>query len=98
MIESYMGFSGYLLCDLTSRELMCHIIGQIDKANGYFEQPEKVKNARESAIDYQAIEMYVSTEAVQELYDKYIDCDTPVPGQSSQEGAEKDQENGDKSN
>jgi len=75
LIENYMGFSGYLLLDITSRELMCHIIGQIDKQNGYFEQPEKSKNKREAAIDYQAIEMYVQTEAVQEIYDKYIDLD-----------------------
>lgn len=64
LIENYMGFHGYLMCDLTSRELLCHIIGKIDRANGYFEQPEKVKNQREAAIDYQAIEMYVQTEAV----------------------------------
>ena len=59
-----MSQEGYLLLDITSRELVCHIVGRIDKANGYFEQPEKVKNLKESAIDYQAIEWYVQTEAV----------------------------------
>lgn len=64
LIESYMSHEGYLLLDLTSRELICHIVGKIDKANGYFEQPEKVKNQKEMAIDYQAVDWYVQTEAV----------------------------------
>ena len=70
-----MCMDGYLLLDITSRELICHIVGKIDKANGYFDQPEKVKNPKEAAIDYQAVEWYVSSEAVQDLYDKYIDTD-----------------------
>jgi len=70
-----MSHEGYLLLDLTSRELICHILGRIDKANGYFLQPEKVKNEREAAIDYHAIEWYYNTEAVQDIYDKYIECD-----------------------
>lgn len=64
LIENYMGFSGYLLLDISCRELVCHIIGQLDKSNGYFEHPEKVKNSKEAQIDYQAIEMYVYTQAV----------------------------------
>jgi len=64
LIETYMSHEGYLLLDITSREFICYIIGNIDKANGYFEQPEKVKNPKEAAIDYNAIEMYVQTEAV----------------------------------
>ena len=64
LIDNYMSNEGYLLLDLSSRELICHIVGRIDKANGYFEQPEKVKNPKEAAIDYQAVEMYVDTEAV----------------------------------
>ena len=64
LIENYMSYEGYLLLDLTKRELLCHILGRIDKANGYFEQPEKVKNPKETAIDYQACEWYVQTEAV----------------------------------
>ena len=75
LIENYMSHEGYLLLDITSRELICYLIGKIDRANGYFDQPEKVKNAKEAAIDYNAIEMYVQTEAVQDLYDKYIECD-----------------------
>lgn len=75
VIENYMCMDGYLLLDITSRELICHIVGKIDKANGYFDQPEKVKNPKEAAIDYQAVEWYVSSEAVQDLYDKYIDTD-----------------------
>lgn len=75
LIENYMSYEGYLLLDLTQRELICHILGRIDKANGYFEQPEKVKNPREAAVDYQAAEWYVQTEAVSDLYAKYIDCD-----------------------
>jgi len=34
-----------------------------------------VKNKKEAQIDYQAIEMYVQTQAVSELYGKYIDSD-----------------------
>jgi hypothetical protein len=47
-----MSFSGYLLLDITCKELVCHIIGQLDKSNGYFEHPEKVKNSKEAQIDY----------------------------------------------
>jgi len=36
LIEGYMSYEGYLLMDLTCRELICHILGRIDKANGYF--------------------------------------------------------------
>ena len=79
VIENYMGFHGYLLCDLESRELLCHIVGQLDKANQYFGQPEKTQNKKEAAIDYQAVEMYVQTEAVQDIYDKYIECDDLIP-------------------
>lgn len=70
-----MSHEGYLLLDLTKRELLCHILGRIDKANGYFDQPEKVKNPKETAIDYQACEWYVQTEAVQDIYGTYLDCD-----------------------
>ena len=37
VVENYMGFTGFLLMDLSCRELLCHAIGQFDKANGYFE-------------------------------------------------------------
>ena len=50
LIETYMSHEGYLLLDITSRELICYIIGKIDRANGYFEQPEKVKNPKEAAF------------------------------------------------
>lgn len=36
LIESYMNFNGYLLCDISCKELLVHIIGQLDKSNGYF--------------------------------------------------------------
>jgi hypothetical protein len=75
LIENYMAHEGYLLCDLNKRELICHILGRIDKANGYFLQPEKVKSPKETAIDYDACEWYVQTEAVQDIYGTYLDCD-----------------------
>ena len=59
-----MGFNGYLLLDISRRELICHIVGKIDTANGYFDQPIKVKNPSEAKIDYQAAEAYVMYEAV----------------------------------
>ena len=67
-----MGWHGYLLCDLESRELVCHIIGKIDKANQYFAQPERLQNKREQSIDYEAIEDFVLHDAVDQIYDKYI--------------------------
>ena len=73
LIENYAGMSGFLLLDIHTKEMLAHLIGQVDKSNGYFNQPEKVKNEREAAIDYNAIELFVSTEAVQMLYDKYVD-------------------------
>ena len=63
VIGNYMAMDGYLMLDITSRELICYIIGKVDKANGYFDQPEKVKNPKEAAIDYQAVEWYVQSEA-----------------------------------
>mmetsp|Transcript_2175 Transcript_2175/g.3802 ORF Transcript_2175/g.3802 Transcript_2175/m.3802 type:complete len:83 (+) Transcript_2175:874-1122(+) len=68
-----MGMSGYLLLDITCREIVCHIVGKLDKANGYFEQPEKLKNKLEAKIDYQAAEAYVLYHAVQDIQTKYLD-------------------------
>jgi len=62
-----MSYSGYLLLDITCRELVCHIVGRIDKANGYFNQPEKVKNPKEAAIDYGVAESYAMYEAVSDI-------------------------------
>lgn len=59
LIENWAGMSGYMLLDLTSRELLCYIIMQIDKSNGYFDQPEKVKNEKEMAIDYETVDRFV---------------------------------------
>ena len=74
LIENWVGMSGYLLLDLTSREMLCYIIMQIDKSNGYFEQPEKVKNEKEMAIDYETVDRFVQTEAVMQIYEKYVEA------------------------
>jgi hypothetical protein len=52
LIEGYMSNEGYLLLDLNSRELICYILMKIDKSNGFFDHPMRVKNEKESKIDY----------------------------------------------
>jgi hypothetical protein len=52
LIEGYMSNEGYLLLDLNSRELICYILMKIDKSNGFFDHPIRVKNEKESKIDY----------------------------------------------
>lgn len=47
---------GFTLLDINDKFNMCNIIMMIDKSNGYFYHPEKVKNKKEQEIDYEQIE------------------------------------------
>lgn len=52
VIENY-GLVGYSLLDISDKISMCNILMRVDKGNGYFWDPEKMKNPKEKAIDYE---------------------------------------------
>lgn len=57
VIENF-GLVGYALLDIHDKFSMCNILMKIDKANGYFLEPEKINNPKEKEIDYEFIENY----------------------------------------
>ena len=52
---------GYTMIDINNKLSMCNIVMQIDKANGYFYDPDKVNNPKEMEIDYESVEKYFET-------------------------------------
>ena len=49
---------GFCIVDIHDKVSMCNIIMQIDKANGYFYDPEKTSNPKEMEIDYDSVREY----------------------------------------
>lgn len=45
----------YTLIDITNKMLMANIMLQIDSANGYFYDPQKLANPKEQEIDYEGL-------------------------------------------
>lgn len=54
---------------------MCNLLMQIDRTNGYFYDPEKLRNEKETQIDYEAVERYIDTEALLDIEEKYLEHD-----------------------
>ena len=52
MIENY-GLVGYSLLDISDKISMWNVLMRVDKGNGYFWDPEKMKNPKEKEIDYE---------------------------------------------
>ena len=52
---------GFSFLDIHNKFSMCNILMQVDKANGYFFNPEKLNNPKEREIDYDFIENYFRT-------------------------------------
>ena len=75
MLENYSRVS-FTLADITNQMSMTHAIWKIDKANSFFDQPSRVENAKETKLDYEAIEQYyMSSESIIDLEGKYFDKD-----------------------
>jgi hypothetical protein len=65
----------YTLVDITNRLSICHVVYQMDSANGYLGDPQRVGNQKETEIDYEAVKDYYEHDFIMELEDKYLDRD-----------------------
>jgi len=74
VIENF-SLVGYTLLDIHNKFSMCNVLMLVDKSNGYFHDPEKVKNPKEREIDYEAIEDYFRTEGIMDIEEKYLEND-----------------------
>ena len=63
----------YSLIDITNRLSMCHVLMQLDNANGYYHDPQKLANPKEMEIDYEAVKEYYEHEFVMDLEEKYLE-------------------------
>lgn len=61
------------MIDITDKMSMCHIVMQMDQANGYFYDPQKVANPKEMEIDYESLKEYFEHEALIDIEEKYLD-------------------------
>ena len=64
------------MVDIKDKMSMTHAIMRLDKANQFFEQPSRLENKKETAIDFEAIEQYYqSSDAIIDLEEKYFNSD-----------------------
>ena len=64
---------GFSLIDINNKMTMCNVLGQLDKGNGFFFDPEKVQNPKEMDIDYEAVDRYIESELVLDIEERYLD-------------------------
>ena len=55
LLENYQKVS-FTLLDCTNQMSLTHAVYKIDKANSYFDQPQRAENPKETHLDYEAIE------------------------------------------
>ena len=55
MIETYSQVA-FNIVDIRDRMSLTHIQMRIDTANGYFMQPQRLQNEKETKLDYEAVE------------------------------------------
>lgn len=67
-----MNMVGFSLLDISDKFSMAYLLGQIDKANGYFYTPERMKNKKEQEIDYDNLNEYFASEGVMDIEEKYL--------------------------
>ena len=57
LIETYSRVA-FNMVDIRDQMSMTHAIMKIDKANSFFEQEFRLSNAKETTLDYEALEQY----------------------------------------
>jgi len=67
-----MNLVGFSLLDLEDKFAMAYLLGQIDKANGYFYAPERIRNKKELEIDYDNLNEYFQSEGVMDIEERYL--------------------------
>jgi len=55
------GGVGFCLLDISDKYLLSHVVGQLDKGNGFHYSDVKNGNEKEMQIDYEAIATYIET-------------------------------------
>ncbi len=49
------------MLDIHNKLSMCNILMLLDKANGYFHDPQKTSNPKEMEIDYESVQNYIES-------------------------------------
>ena len=72
LVERYNMVS-YSMIDIHNKMSMCNIVMQLDQANGYFYDPQKLKNPKETEIDYERLKDYMEHDALMDIEEQYFE-------------------------